>query len=334
MGGEPGGGRSGVYGDLEHRARRLADAVRGRLIAAPATPLDDGRRIIPADLERYAEAIGGGADGVCVWAHTARGLDLTDTDRSAVLAAFRATTSGPVIAAVGPPSGTGSDFAAQLAGTRRLAERAAAGGADGLMVYPVSGLRDPGTRAARVARLHGEAAAASGLPVAGFLLYPEAGGVPYDRGLLTDLAARPEVFGVKVATLHDAVACQDAIAAIHAGGALAITGEDRMFGPSLMWGADAALVGIAAAATELSRRLLRTWFSGDPAGFLAASARLDRLATAVFGEPVEGYVQRMLWVAEREGILPGRSAHDAYGVRLAPGELAAVHAAYDAVSAR
>jgi 4-hydroxy-tetrahydrodipicolinate synthase len=320
-----------VADDVERRAGRLAAAMRGGLIAAPATPLDEAGRLVGDELDRYAAAIGGTVDGVCVWAHTARGLKLTDAERDVVLAAFRAATAGPVIAAVGCPPGAPGDFAAQVAETVRMAERAAAGGADGLMVYPVAGLRPAETRSARTLALHAAAAEASGLPVVGFLLYPEAGGVPYDRALLTDLAARPDVVGVKVATLYDAVACQDAIEAIHAGGALAVTGEDRMFGPSLMWGADAALVGIAAAATVLSRRLVRAWFGDDEAGFLAASARLDRFAAAVFRDPMDGYVQRMLWVAEREGLLPSRAAHDPYGMRLPPDERCAVHAAYDAI---
>lgn len=310
----------------------MVDAVRGRLLAAPATPRDDTGRIAQQDLENYAAAIGGGVDGVCVWAHTARGLQLSDVERKAVLAAFRAATVGPIIAAVGPRAEATGDFASELASTQRVAEEAAAGGADALMVFPAPSLRAEESRAERTIRLHAEASAAAGLPVIGFLLYPEAGGVPYGPALLTELCARPEVFGVKLATLYDAMACQDAIAAIHASGALAITGEDRMFGPSLMWGADAALVGIAAAATEVSGELMRTWFAQEPQAFLAASDRLDRLAAVTFRAPMDGYVQRMLWVAEREGILPARSAFDPYGVPLPAGERAEVHAAYDALT--
>jgi 4-hydroxy-tetrahydrodipicolinate synthase len=321
-----------VGDELADTTPRLTEAIRGRLIAAPVTPMDESAHIAPADLDRYAAAIAGAVDGVCVWAHTARGLELTDTQRDAVLAAFRAATDGPLLAAVGPPAGTGDDFASQCAATARLAERAAAGGADALMVYPVSSLRAPDTRAERTIRLHAEVAAAAGLPVTGFLLYPEAGGVSYPPALLTELAARPEVFGVKLATLYDAVACQDAIAAIHAGGALAITGEDRMFGPSLLWGADAALVGVAAAVAELSARLVHAWFAGETAAFVVAARRLDRFAAAVFRDPMDGYVQRMLWAAEREGIIPAASAHDPHGVRPDPVERAAVAAAYrDAV---
>jgi 4-hydroxy-tetrahydrodipicolinate synthase len=304
--------------------------IKGRLIAAPATPRDEHGQIILEDLEKYAAAIGGGTDGVCVWAHTAHGLHLSDTERKLVLDTFRASTTGPVIAAVGPLPEAIGDFDTELASAQHQAEAAATGGADALMVYPAASLQPEETRAERTVRMHVEIATAVGLPAIGFLLYPEAGGVSYDPGLLTELAARPEVIGVKLATLYDAMACQDAIAAIHQGGALAITGEDRMFGPSLMWGADAALVGIAAGATEISRNLMRTWFSNDPE-FLDASARLDRLANATFKAPMQGYVQRMLWIAEREGILPARSAYDPYGVSLPESERAEVHAAYDAL---
>jgi 4-hydroxy-tetrahydrodipicolinate synthase len=320
-----------VTDELQRRAVRLADDVRGTLVAAPVTPRDEHGRIV--HLEGYASAIAAGTDGVCVWAHTSRGLDLSDAERKIVLTTFRtAYRDRTVLAAVGPPAGTPPGFETELAATIRLAEQAAALGADGLMVYPLPSLHASDTRAVRTIRLHAEVAAASGLPVAGFLLYAEAGGVPYDPGLLTDLAARSEVYGVKLATLSDAVGCQDAIAAVHAGGALAITGEDRMFGPSLMWGADAALVGIAAATTEVSRRLVRAWYDRDPAGFLAASARLDRLAAILFRDPVGGYVQRMLWLAECEGIVPASGAYDPQSVPLPAAERASVRAGYDALT--
>ena len=305
---------------------RVRAALRHRLIAAPVTPRDRTGRLATADLDRYARALCAGVDGVCVWAHTGRGLELPAADRAAVLAAFRSATTAPVLAAVGAAAADGFD--AELAATLRMAEPAAAGGADALMVYPVPGLADPAHRAARTLRLHDAVAAATGLPVVGFLLYPEAGGIGYDTALLADLAARPAVAGIKVASLYDAVACQDAIAAIRAAGALAITGEDRMFGPSLMWGADAALVGIAAAAPRLSAAPLRSWYDGDAAAFLAASAVLDRFAAAVFRAPMDGYVQRMLWVAEADGTLPAGAAYDPAGARLAAGERDAVRAAY------
>ena len=93
-----------------------------------------------------------------------------------------------------------------------------------------------------------------------------------------------------------------------------------MYGPSFMWGADTALVGIASAQVELSAAVLRAWTAGDHAGFLTASDRLDRFAAATFYAPIEGYVQRMLWAAEWEGLVPAAAAHDPYGPALPQGE--------------
>src|SRR5690606_41103122 len=113
------------------------------------------------------------------------------------------------------------------------------------------------------------------------------------------------------------IACQDTIGQITAtSDRLALTGEDRMYGPSLLWGADSALVGIAAARTELSRSPMDSWFAGDLKSFVAASAALDRFAAATFRAPIEGYVQRMFWAAVGEGIIPEHAAHDPFGPAL------------------
>lgn len=96
-----------------------------------------------------------------------------------------------------------------------------------------------------------------------------------------------------------------------------------MYGPSFMWGADTALVGIAAAQVELSVAVLRAWSAGDAAQFVAASDRLDRFAAVTFYAPIEGYVQRMIWAAVWEGLIPEEAAYDPYGPAL-PAERDAV----------
>ena len=52
-------------------------------------------------------------------------------------------------------------------------------------------------------------------------------------------------------------------------GKVLITGEDRFLGYSLMCGARAALIGMAAACTGLQAELLRAYWEGDAARFLA-----------------------------------------------------------------
>ncbi|OLF10885.1 hypothetical protein BLA60_12650 [Actinophytocola xinjiangensis] len=269
------------------RVTELAGRLDGRLIAAAATPLPAGPAPDPGVLDAYlAGLVADGAGGLAVCAHTGRGPFLDRAARDLVVR--RAAALGvPVIAGVG---GAGSDAMAD-------ARLAAAGGADALLVFPPPA--DPLGH-------HDALWRATGLPLVAFDLYT----APYSPAELAALLAHPGVAGVKLARLHDAIACQAGIAAAREAGRLAITGEDRMFGPSLMWGARAALVGLAAAAVGLTAGVLESYLAGRYAEFVTRSARLDALADVTFREPYEGYVQRMLWIAEAEGRIPPGHALD------------------------
>ncbi|MEV0964682.1 MULTISPECIES: dihydrodipicolinate synthase family protein [unclassified Streptomyces] len=301
----------------------LVRRLRGTVLPAVATPMDERGVVDFAALRRYAGYIAGQpVGGVAVWAHTGRGLHLSEEDRGRVLAVWRSAVDGPVVAGAGVPRSVRAERPRDVVdATVAMAVRAAEGGADAVMVYPPALLA--GDDGAAVA-LHQEAAAASGLPVLGFLLHGEAGGYPYPPRLVRRLLGLPSAAGLKLATLDRAMACQDAIRAALPTGKLVVTGEDRMFGPSLMWGADAALVGIAAARVPLTTAVLDAWRAGDHRAFVRASARLDAFAGATFLDPIEGYVQRMLWAAVWEGVLPEEAAHDPYGPRLPGAERRAV----------
>ncbi|MEV8374877.1 dihydrodipicolinate synthase family protein [Kribbella sp. NPDC056861] len=300
----------------------LVDQLRGTLLPAVVTPMDSSGVISYDALEAYASAISAGPiGGVAVWAHTGRGLYLSDADRGKVLSTWRAATSAPLVAGVGVPRSVspGSLQEAEDA-TVSMAVNAAGFGADAVMVYPLAAYGSLPDGEAAAVRLHQRVAAESGLPLVGFYLHGGAGGYPYPPSLIEELLSLPEMLGVKTATLDQAVACQDAIWAGRSSGKLLITGEDRMYGPSMMWGADTALVGIAAAQVELSAAVLRAWTAGDHTEFLQASDRLDRFAAATFYDPIEGYVQRMLWAAVWEGLLPEEAAFDPYGPALPAAE--------------
>ncbi|KAB2347016.1 dihydrodipicolinate synthase family protein [Actinomadura rudentiformis] len=300
----------------------LVDRLRGTLLPAVVTPMDE-RGVVDHDaLAVYAERIAAGPiGGIAVWAHTGRGLHLSEDDRGRVLATWRQATSAPIVAGVGVPrSATAPTLAAAADATVAMAVRAAELGADAVMVYPLAALGDRADGHAQAVRLHQRVTAESGLPLVGFYLHGEAGGYPYSAELIRDLLALPAMLGVKTATLDSAIGCQDALWAGRGTGKLSITGEDRMFGPSFMWGADTALVGIAAAQVELSARVVQTWNERDHAAFVRASDRLDRFAAATFYAPIEGHVQRMMWAAVWEGLIPERSAHDPYGPSLPNGD--------------
>jgi 4-hydroxy-tetrahydrodipicolinate synthase len=300
----------------------LVEQLRGTLLPAVVTPMSTDGVVAYDALTAYANAIAAKPiGGVAVWAHTGRGLYLSAADRSKVLATWRQATNVPIVAGVGVPrSATAQTLQEAADATVAMALQAADGGADAVMVYPLAALGELPDGHAKAVALHERVAAESGLPLVGFYLHGEAGGYPYSPELIRDLLSLESMLGVKTATLDRAVGCQDAIWAGRGTGKLLITGEDRMFGPSFMWGADTALVGIAAAQVELSAAVLRAWTCGDHAGFLTASDRLDRFAAATFYAPIEGYVQRMLWAAVWEGLIPEDAAHDPYGPDLPTSE--------------
>jgi 4-hydroxy-tetrahydrodipicolinate synthase len=312
----------------------LVGRLRHRLIAAALTPLTEHGDLNEAGVEAYAAALAKrGIGGIAVWAHTGRAPYLQSHQRRTVFRTFRRVTDLPIIAGIAAPSGTAATEEAVLEEMLRAAAEAAQLGADGLMVFPPVALRDAPDREAATLRIHEQVAREADLPVILFYLHSGAGGFPYPEGLLRDLLAIPQTVGIKLATLDSAIACQDVLRIVREEFAdkLAITGEDRMFGPSLMWGANAALVGIAGAVPELSLTVLESWVAQDAPGFLAASGRLDRFARATFCAPIEGYIQRMLWAAAWEGLIPEELAYDPHGPKLPATERRQVEEALEEV---
>ncbi|MET8796887.1 dihydrodipicolinate synthase family protein [Nocardia sp. NPDC004568] len=273
------------------QARDWAAGARGRLYAAPATPFDSAGRARPEFAESYFRAlVDAGADGLAIAAHTGRGPYLSAGVRMELIGAARRAGAATVAGAV----------------TAEEVRVAAAAGAEAVLVFPAPG--DAGSVRRHLDRLW----EAGGLPLIGFDLYT----APYPDDVFAAVVTHPAVAAVKLARLSDAIACQDRIALVREHGKLAVTGEDRMFGASLTWGAEAALVGIAAAAVGITRAVLDTFTGNDLPAFLAATRRLDALAAATFREPMDGYVQRMAWIAGAEGSLPGELLTDPYAPAL------------------
>jgi 4-hydroxy-tetrahydrodipicolinate synthase len=261
--------------------------------------------------------------GVAAWAHTGRGLHLTDEDGARVLSTWRRALARDqaLIAATGARADR-REPAEVLAAVRSMARRAADLGADALLVHPPTAFRGRADRDSLTLDYHSTAAEA-GLPLIVFYLYEGAGGISYPPELLARLVARDEVIGVKVATLDSVMTFQDIARHLAAGapGKLIITGEDRFLGYSLICGARAALIGMAAACTGLQAELLRSyWDGGDARWFLSLSKAVDDLAQHTFIAPMEGYIRRMLWCLAIRGVIPEEAAHDPWGPPPAPEE--------------
>jgi 4-hydroxy-tetrahydrodipicolinate synthase len=302
-------------------ARELVELLGGTVSAATLTPFDAAGRPHPEAIADYARALAGsGVGSLAVCVHTGRGPWLPDAQRSELVAGFRATSGLPVVAGAGLRPGSVAADRHELAdAVLRNAEPVVSAGASALLCFPPPRL--PGDDDA-VLHLHERLAAETGLPVLAFALYERASENQYDASTAARLIRLPGVAGVKLALLDDAIGCQDLIAACRRANpdALVLTGEDRMVGPSLMWGARGMLIGLAAALPAWSVAVHDAWTHGRYDEFVAASARLDRLAALVFREPMEGYVQRIAWAAAWQGILDPAFAHDPYGPAPGPGE--------------
>jgi 4-hydroxy-tetrahydrodipicolinate synthase len=202
-----------------------------------------------------------------------------------------------------------------------MACQAADLGADALLVHPPVAFRGRADQDRLVLRYH-RAVAEAGLPLLLFYLYQAAGGIAYGPHLLAELLARPEVLGIKVATLDSVLTFQEIARLIrtHAPTKVLITGEDRFLGYSLMCGAGAALIGMGAACTALQAAFLQSYWSGAADRFLALNQPIDDLAQHTFIAPMEGYILRMLWCLVHAGVIPAEAAHDPWGPQLGQAE--------------
>nr|WP_281386819.1 dihydrodipicolinate synthase family protein [Jiangella mangrovi] len=273
------------------------------MVAAAATPMRADGSTDPGVCSAYfGHLVRAGAGGLAIAAHTGRGDRLPITTK-ADLVRRAAALDVPVVAGVGGHAdGPGHDL--------EWAATAAAAGAQALLVFPPADT-DPDAVVAH----HEAIAGASGLPLIAFDLYTR----PYAPSTLARLLDLPSVGAFKPARLHDAIACQEGIAAARARGKLVLTGEDRMLGASLMWGAEGALIGLAAAAAQISVAAVATFAAAvltsarDAATrFIEVSAVVDELSRVTFRPPFDGYVQRMLWIAADEGTIPEEFAVDPY----------------------
>ena len=291
--------------------RDLMNRLRRQLIPATPAPCVPAGGIDVQALRAYVDWMQAfGLKAVAVNAHTGRGLHLTEDDRTRVIETWR--TGAPnlrVVSGAGVPTNTTlpPDPSARtrlvVVETVRMGESAVAAGASALLVYPPTALRGLSDLDERVIDLY-EALADLGVPIVAFYLYEEAGGVPFTYETIDRLLAMEHVLGIKVATLDSVMTFQD-VASVVAGhpDKLLITGEDRFLGYSLTVGAASALVGIGAACTDVIKQLLDTWFERDLERFHALSFGVDCFAKVTFTTPLDGYVQRMLWALEADGVL-------------------------------
>ncbi len=314
---------------MDAAAGALAAARKGGLIPAVPVPHQADGTFDAAAQDAYAAWMAKQpVAGVAVWAHTGRGLHLDRETAAFVLRSWRAKLpeGAKLIAGVGarprvrssrqglritPPADPQGLTTFVIEATLEMAAEAKEAGADAILVYPPTLLKDLDDRDRRIVQVHKELGAV-GLPVIAFYLYEAAGGVPYGGRVIDMILALPHVAGIKVATLDSVMTFQDVATRIPED-RLLITGEDRFLGYSLMLGATSALIGMGAARPALSAKLIRAYAARDFATFQKYSAEVDRFGTVTFRDPMEGYIRRMLAVLAIDGIIPVDSTFDPWG---------------------
>jgi len=330
-------------------AARVSDLICDRVVPAVPVPFG-GNGEIDAQLQDIYVAwmaeqpIG----GVAVWAHTGRGMKLTDDQRESVMRVWRSGLAGkPLVCGVGVPESIALPSAASsltdvvLRAVTDVAEGAVRNGADAALAHPPKSLAALPDAEERILDYH-RAICSSGVPVIAFFLYEAAGGVSYSPRLIERIVELDGVIGIKVATLDSVMTYQDIIAVVEGiPGVLPITGEDRFLGYSLTVGSGAgagagarsALIGLGAALTDCAAALLEARACAAWDRFQELTSVLDEFARATFRAPMEGYVQRMLWALEADGVFP-REAFDPWCPGLAFDERDRVFAAVRALRSR
>lgn len=313
------------------------DEIRGllrhRLIPALPVPFTAERIIHHDSHVRMAEYMSAmPIAGVAVWAHTGRGLCLTEQEREDVLTHWReALPDSVLIAGAGCPAAMSGDSVRSdddyILRARQMAEHARALGADAILCYPPVRFREmpQGQQEEAIVAYHREIALA-GLPIILFYLYEAAGGISYSPRVLRELFKLPGVIGIKMATLDSVVTFQNVAAQLKSEHPdhLLITGEDRFLGYSLMMGADAALIGMGGALTMLQADMMKAYYTEDIQNFHYRSQFVDRFAMATFCQPLEGYISRMLYALSWLGIVSREATYDPWGPELSEQEMNAV----------
>ena len=272
--------------------------------------------------------------GVAVWAHTGRGLHLTSDVARRVIADWRqGLPNKPLIAGVGAHS-KHDDSSKATDATLAMAAEAAEYGADAVLAYPPTWLRQHDARDRLIVEHH-ERLSQLGLPIVLFYLYEAAGGISYNKDVLDELLALPNVVGIKMATLDSVMTHQDVARHIQSQHPhkLLITGEDRFLAYSLQRGASAALIGMGAVCCELQAELLQSHFEGRAKRFLELSNAVDELAEVLFVSPMEGYIGRILCALAKLGIIPDEATYDPWGPHLSATEVEKIQSVLHSVTA-
>ena len=282
--------------------------LNGKLIPAVPVTFRNDDSIDYGALDEYAKyLVNQPIDGVAIWAHTGRGLQLSAEERLKVGELWRKHLKEDQLLVCGIGGHRGQ--------RRAMGQDALRLEADCVMAYAPVAYRGHQDLDSLILNYHQELINDNGLPLILFFLYEAAGGITYSLEVLDKLLSLPQILGIKMATLDSVMTFQEVanfIQEYHPHKTL-ITGEDRMFGYTLTRGATSALVGLGSICPAWQRELLDSSLEGRAEDFLKSMLLVDHLAEVTFTPPMEGYIERLLFFLAEQGLISHAAAHDPYG---------------------
>ncbi|GAA0716435.1 hypothetical protein GCM10008905_00870 [Clostridium malenominatum] len=253
---------------------------------------------------------------VALWAHTGRGLFISKEQREYIFRSYREGLSREkmILCGVGALANDKISDEEYMDKAYFMALHAKELGADMLLPYAPTLFRGREDQDEKIIKYH-KKIAQLGVPMILFFLYEEAGGITYSKEVLKELFKIKNVIGIKMATLDSVMTYQDISNLIlkDSPETYLITGEDRMFGYTVSRGAKGALVGLGSIYTKLQYEMMQAYYEGEYEKFIELSAAVDNLAENTFYKPMEGYIERVLYILARKNIISMEAVNDPYG---------------------
>jgi len=275
------------------------------LIPATVLPMREDAGIDEAGLRRYIRHVASAKPkALAINVDTGEGPHLWQKERLRVLELVLAEVgdSIPVIA------GLGAQFTAQAV---ELARETKQVGAAGLLVFPIGAFQGLPLDPEVPVRYHAAIGDATGLPLILFQLQPALGGVNFEAETLERLCRVAQVVAIKEASFDRKrfVEVRDAVKAARPE-CVYLTGNDNFIHESFLLGAQGALIGFGAVATQQQVDLVTHALAGRHEQARIIMERLTPLVDAIFAPPMRNYRARakaalvMQGIVDRETVRP------------------------------
>ena len=268
------------------------------LIPATVLPMTPDAEIDEAGLRRYIRHVASARPkALAINVDTGEGPHMWQKERLRVLELVLDEVGDriPVVA------GLGATFTAQAV---ELAREFKEVGAAGLLVFPINAYQGLPLDPELPVRYHAAIGDATGLPLILFQLQPALGGVSFDTATLERMCQVAQVAAIKEASFDRArfVEVRDAVKAVRPD-CIYLTGNDNFIHESFELGAEGALIGFGAVATQQQVELVTHALAGRHDQARIIMDRLTPLVDAIFAPPVRNYRARAKAALVMQGII-------------------------------